>query len=82
MIGLNSLRNDRDKQPQNRGLSELAQMFSPHSLQLSKKPVCRENANLEMIIRHYARWSRRPERVGTLAHQLSARFPSKKAELA
>jgi hypothetical protein len=37
--------------------------------------------NPEMIIRHYARWSRRPERVGTLAHQLSARFPSKKPEL-
>jgi integrase len=38
------------------------------------------HTNLEMIIRHYARWSRRPERVGTLAHQLSARFPSKKPE--
>jgi hypothetical protein len=38
------------------------------------------HSNLEMIIRHYARWSRRPERVGTLAHQLSARFPSKKPE--
>jgi hypothetical protein len=38
------------------------------------------HTNLEMIIRHYARWSRRPERVGTLAHQLSAKFPSKKPE--
>jgi hypothetical protein len=38
------------------------------------------DTNLEMIIRHYARWSRRPERVGTLAHQLSAKFPSKKPE--
>ena len=34
-----------------------------------------DHTNLEMIIRHYARWSRRPERVGTLAHQLSVRFP-------
>jgi hypothetical protein len=33
------------------------------------------HTNLEMIIRHYARWSRKPERVGTLAHQLSAKFP-------
>jgi integrase len=33
------------------------------------------HTNLEMIIRHYARWSRKPERVGTLAHQLSAQFP-------
>ena len=39
------------------------------------------HTNLEMIIRHYARWSRRPERVGTLAHQLSAKFPSKKPEI-
>src|ERR1700736_2402360 len=38
------------------------------------------HTNLEMIIRHYARWSRRPERVGTLAHQLSAKFPSKQPE--
>jgi len=38
------------------------------------------HTNLEMIIRHYARWSRRPERVGTLDHQLSVRFPSKKPE--
>ena len=38
------------------------------------------HTNLEMIIRHYARWSRKPERVGTLAHQLSAKFPSKKPE--
>ena len=38
------------------------------------------HTNLEMIIRHYARWSRRPERIGTLAHQLSAKFPSKKPE--
>ena len=38
------------------------------------------HASLEMLIRHYARWSRRPERVGTLAHQLSAKFPSKKPE--
>jgi len=40
------------------------------------------HANLEMIIRHCARWSRRPERVGTLAHQLSARFQSKSLNLA
>jgi integrase len=33
------------------------------------------HTNLEMIIRHYARWTRRPERVGTLGHQLSAKFP-------
>src|SRR5207302_10913267 len=33
------------------------------------------HTNLEMIIRHYARWSRKPERVGTLAHQISAKFP-------
>ncbi len=33
------------------------------------------HTNLEMIIRHYARWSRKPERVGTLAHQRSAKFP-------
>jgi len=39
------------------------------------------HTNLEMIIRHYARWSRRPERVGTLADQLSAKFPSKKPEI-
>jgi integrase len=32
------------------------------------------HTNHKMIIRHYARWSRRPERVGTLAHQLSVRF--------
>ena len=40
-----------------------------------------DNTNLEMIIRHYARGSRRPERVGTLAHQLSTKFPSKKPEI-
>jgi len=34
------------------------------------------HTTLEMIIRHYARWTRRPERVGTLSHQLSAKFPS------
>jgi hypothetical protein len=39
------------------------------------------HTNLEMIIRHYARWSRRPERVGTLADQLAAKFPSKKPEI-
>ena len=33
------------------------------------------HTNLEMVIRHYARWQRKPERVGTLAHQLSAKFP-------
>ena len=33
------------------------------------------HTNLEMIIRHYSRWSRKPERVGTLAHQISAKFP-------
>jgi hypothetical protein len=38
------------------------------------------HTNLEMIIGHYRRWSRRPEWVGTPAHQLSARFPSKKPE--
>jgi hypothetical protein len=38
------------------------------------------HTNLEMIIRHYARWTRRPERVGTLSHQLSSKFPSKKPE--
>jgi len=38
------------------------------------------HTNLEMVIRHYARWQRKPERVGTLAHQLSAKFPSKKPE--
>jgi hypothetical protein len=31
------------------------------------------HTNLEMVIRHYARWQRKPERVGTLAHQLSGR---------
>ena len=39
------------------------------------------HTNLEMIIRHYARWSRKPERVGTLAHQLSAKFPSNIARI-
>jgi len=38
------------------------------------------HTNLEMVIRHYARWQRKPERVGTLAHQLSAKFPSNKPE--
>lgn len=40
------------------------------------------HTTLEMIIRHYARWSRKPERVGTLTHQLSAKFPSKSLNLA
>ena len=39
------------------------------------------HTNLEMVIRHYARWQRKPERVGTLAHQLSAKFPSKSLKI-
>ena len=39
------------------------------------------HANLEMIIRHYARWTRRPERVGKLGVQLEAEFPPKMPEI-
>ena len=33
------------------------------------------HTTLEMIIRHYGRWMRKPERVGRLAEQLSAQRP-------
>ncbi len=39
------------------------------------------HANLEMIIRHYARWTRKPERVGKLSAQLEAEFPPKMPEI-
>ena len=39
------------------------------------------HANLEMIIRHYARWTRRPERVGKLGAQLEAEFPQEMPEI-
>src|SRR5260370_40005564 len=39
------------------------------------------HTSLYMIIRHSARWSRSPERIGTLSPQLSAKFPSKKPEI-
>ena len=39
------------------------------------------HTNRETIVGRYARRSRRPERVGTLAHELSAKSPSKKPEI-
>jgi hypothetical protein len=30
---------------------------------------------VKMIVRHYARWMRKPERVGRLAEQLASKFP-------
>ena len=39
------------------------------------------HANLEMIIRHYARWTRKPERVGKLSALLEADFPPEMPEI-
>ena len=39
------------------------------------------HTTLEMIIRHYGRWMRKPERVGRLAEQLSAKLPPNLPEI-
>jgi len=39
------------------------------------------HTTLEMIIRHYGRWMRKPERVGRLAEQLSAKLPPSLPEI-
>jgi len=39
------------------------------------------HTTLEMIIRHYGRWMRKPERVGRLAEQLASKFPPSLPEI-
>ncbi len=39
------------------------------------------HTNLEMIIRHYGRWMRKPERVGRLAEQIAAKLPPNSPEI-
>jgi integrase len=39
------------------------------------------HTTLEMIIRHYARWMRKPERVGRLAEQLASKIPPSLPEI-
>jgi integrase len=39
------------------------------------------HSTLEMIIRHYGRWMRKPERVGRLAEQLSSKLPPNLPEI-